>query len=167
MKNTNKLTDSLLKQILTDRIFWITLVISAPIAFLGNGEILKEARVAVGSSLIEMSAALLGIIIASLAIFVVFLDRKYIKLIQKYFNIESQLMPFKVTAILAILCLIFGMILIIIGEPCSWIFRFFLFGALWSFLYLLAQIYEVVKFLAEHTKARARQIEIDEEENQD
>ena len=47
------------------------------------------------------------------------------------------------------------------------IFRFILCVALWSFSYLLWQIYELVKFLAAHAKARAKQIQIDNEENQD
>ena len=167
MKRVNKLMNGWGKDTIKDPALWITFTASACIAFLGNENALRSVRVDVGSALVEMSAALLGIILAGLAIFIVFLDRKYIALIEKHFNVGTELWPFKWTAITAILCLAFGMGLILLGEPCTLLFRFIIWGALWSFSYLLWQIYELVKFLAAHAKARAKQIQIDNEENQD
>ena len=100
-----------------------------------------------------------------LAIFIVFLDKKYITLLEKYFSIDAELWAFKWVAIIAIICLSFGMGLILIGEPSSIIFRLVLFGALWSFSYLLWEIYELVKYLAEHAKARVKQSQIDHEKD--
>lgn len=57
--------------------------------------------------------------------------------------------------------------LIVLGEPSTLFFRLILWGALWSFAYLLWQIYELVKFLVEHAKARAKQIQIDDDKNQE
>ncbi len=167
MKRFNKAMSGWLKDTIKDPALWITLIASALIAFLGNENVLRSVRVNVGFALVEMSATLLGIILAGLAIFVVFLDRKYVALIEKYFKVETELWPFKWTAIIAILCLVFGIGLILLGEPPALVFQFVLLGALWSFSYLLWQIYELVKFLAEHAKARAKQIQIDNEENQD
>ena len=167
MKHYDKAMSGWLKDTIKDPALWITLIASALIAFLGNENVLRSVRVDVGSALVEMSAALLGIILAGLAIFVVFLDKKYVALIEKYFKVETELWPFKWTAIIAIVCLLFGMGLLLLGEPHALFFRLILCGALWSFTYLLWQIYELVKFLAEHAKARAKQIQIDNEENQD
>ena len=167
MKSSDKVMSGWLKDTILDPALWITLIASALIAFLGNENVLRSVMVNVGFALVEMSATLLGIILAGLAIFVVFLDKKYVALIEKYFKVETELWPFKWTAIITILCLVFGMGLILLGEPSTLFLRFIIWGALWSFTYLLWQIYELVKFLAEHAKARAKQIQIDNEENQD
>jgi hypothetical protein len=156
-----------LKEVFRDPAFYITLVASALIAFLGDIEVLGSVKVNVGSALVQMSGALLGIILAGLAIFVVFLDKKYVALIERVFTIESELGPFKLTALIAIFCLLFGMGLILIGEPNNLLLRFIIWGALWSFLYLLWQIYELVKFLIEHAKNRVMQIRQDDGENGD
>lgn len=167
MKVFSKAMNGWLKDTILDPALWITLIASALIAFLGNENALRLVRVDAGSALVAMSAALLGIILAGLAIFVVFLDKKYIALIEEYFKIETELWPFKWTAIMAILCIAFGMGLILLGEPCALFFRFVLCGALWSFSYLLWQIYELVKFLVAHAKARAKQVQIDNKGNQE
>ena len=168
MKSNNKTISGWgFKDIITDKALWITFIVTGLIAFLGNESVLRSARVAIGSAQVEMSSALLGIVLAGLAIFVVFLDKKYVALIEKIFGVETELMPFKLTAIVAILCLGFGMWLILLGEPSTLFFRIVLWGALWSFAYLLWQIYELVKFLAEHAKARAKQIRIDDDKNRD
>ena len=167
MKSSDKVMSGWLKDTIIDPALWITLIASALIAFLGNENILRSVRVNVGSALVEMSAALLGIILAGLAIFVVFLDKKFVALIERIFKVETELWPFKWTAIIAILCLVFGIGLILLGEPPALVFQFVLLGALWSFLYLLWEIYELVKFLAEHAKARAKQIQIDKDGKQD
>ena len=167
MKHYDKAMSGWLKDTIKDPALWITFVVTALIAFLGDEGALRSVRVGVGSALVEMGAALLGIVLAGLAIFIVFLDKKYIALIEKVFGIEAEIWPFKWTAIIAIVCLAFGMGFILLGEPSTLVFQLFLWGALWSFFYLLWEIYELVKFLAEHAKARAKQSRIDNEENQD
>ncbi len=167
MKRFDKAMNGWFKDTVLDRALWITIIASALIAFLGDECALRSVRVALGSALVEMSATLLGIIIAGLAIFVVFLDKKYVALIEKYFKIETELWPFKWTAIIAILCLAFGIGLILLGDPPVLVFRFVLWGALWNFSYLLWEIYELVKFLAGHAKARSKQIQTDDKENKD
>jgi len=163
MKSNNKTVNGWgFKDIITDIALWITFVMSGLIAFLGDEVILRSVKVNAGSAMVAMSAALLGIVLAGLAIFIVFLDKKYIALIESIFGVESELFPFKFTAIIAILCIAFGMGLILLGEPTTLVFRFILCLALWSFLYLLWEIYELVKFLAEHVKSRAQQIQKDE-----
>lgn len=165
MKPSNKVMNGWLKDTVFDPALWITLLIASLIAFLGDEEVLRTARIDIGTSMVGIGATLLGIILAGLAIFVVFLDKKYIEVIEKYFNIETELWPFKWTAIIAILCLAFGMGLILIGEPPDLLFKFLILGALWSFAYLLWQIYELIKFLATHAKARTKQIQTDNNEN--
>jgi len=152
------------KDILKDHAFWITLIISVLIARFGNQETLRSVMVDLGTAMVELSAALLGIVLAGLAIFIAFMDKKYMALIDKVLGISNELFPVKVTTITAIFCLSFGLGLILVGNPPSLIFRLILVGALWSSAYLLWQIYEVVKWLVEHAKARAMQIRKEEKD---
>jgi hypothetical protein len=165
MKGSNKPMGGWLKDIIFDYSWMISLVISGLIASLGNENVLRLARIDVGIAMVGMSGALLGIVLAGLAIFVAFLDKKYVKLLEQIFGMEANLMPFKWTAIIAILCVGIGMGLIVLGEPSVNIFRLIFGIALWVFIYLLWQIYELVKFLAEHAKARVMQIQKDEKDN--
>ena len=95
MKRFDKPMTGWFKETILDPALLITLIASALIAFLGNENVLRSVRVDVGFALVEMGAVLLGIILAGLAIFVVFLDKKYIALIEKYFKVETELWPFK------------------------------------------------------------------------
>jgi hypothetical protein len=167
MKRSDKAMSGWLKDTVVDPALWIILVASALIASLGDESILRSVRINVGSALVQMGATLLGIVLAGLAIFVVFLDKKYVALLEKIFGIDAEIWPFKWTAIIAIICVTFGLGLIIIGEPQVILFRIIFCGALWSFFYLLWEIYELVKYLATHAKARSKQIQIDNEEKQD
>ena len=152
------------KDILKDYSFWLTLIISVLIACFGNEETLRSVTVDLGIAMVGVSAALLGIVLAGLAIFLAFMDKKYLALIDQVFGIGNELFPVKVTAITAILCLSFSLGLILIGSPPSLVFRLILVGALWSYSYLLWQIYELVKWLVEHAKARAMQIRKEEKD---
>lgn len=156
------------KKIIKDPALWITLVVAILIVSFGDESILRSAMTQVGVSLIQMGAAFLGIVIAALAILIVFLDKKYIAIFQ-HFNVpfETQLRPFRHLAIAAIVCLGFGMALLLFGEPPTAAFRFVFGAALWSFGYLLSQLFELVKFLIEHARTRMKQIESDKEENRD
>src|SRR4030042_2315136 len=165
MKHLNKVMSGWLKDTILDPALWITLVASGLIAFLGNENALRLVKVNAGTAMVAMISALLGIVLAGLAIFVAFLDKKYIALLEKVFGMDADLWPFKWTAIIAILCVAFGMGLILLGEPPTLVFRLILWGALWSFSYLLWEIYELVKFLAEHVKARAKQIQKEDIKN--
>ncbi len=151
---------------LKDIFLYITLVLSGLIAYFSNEEFLRSVVDKAGSAMVEMSGALFGIVLAGLAIFIVFLDRKYIRLIKQVIGISSSLIPIKTVAFLTILCLAFGLGLIILGEPSSLILRVIIGIALWIYFYLLVQMWEFVKWLIEHAKARAMQIEMNDEENQ-
>lgn len=150
------------KDILKDYSFWVTLIISVLIACFGNQETLRSVMVDLGIAMVGVSAALLGIVLAGLAIFIAFMDKKYMALIDEVFDIGNELFPVKVTTLTAILCLAFSLGLILVGKPPSLVFRLILIGALWSYSYLLWQIYELVKWLVEHAKARAMQIRKEE-----
>jgi hypothetical protein len=154
------------KDILKDYSFWITLVLSGLITCFGDEIILRSMKVNLGIAMVGVSSALLGIVIAGLSIFLAFMDKKYLSLIDQIFGIGNELFPIKVTTVTAILCLSFSLGLILIGNPPSLVFRLILIGALWSYSYLLWQIYELVKWLIEHAKARAMQIRKEEEDAQ-
>ena len=145
---------------LRDPALWVTLVISAIVAFCGNESILRSVRIDVGVAQVGLGTALLGIVLAGLAIFIVFLDEEYIKLLEKEPpGIDADLWPFKYIGLIAIICAAFGMLLIVMGEPHPTIFRIILWLSLWSFSYLLWVFYDVIKFVVGHAKARVMQIQ--------
>ena len=150
------------KDIFKDPSIYITLLIAGLIAMLGNETVLRCIHVELGIAMTAISSTLLGIIIAGLAIFLAFLDKKYIALIDEVFGIGKELLPIKVTTILAIICLSLSLGLILIGNPITIVFRLILLFALWSYSYLLWQIWELVQWLVEHAKARAMQVRNEE-----
>lgn len=159
----NKLMGGWFKATITDKFLWITLAASALIACFGNEPILRTAMNNIGQAMVNLSSALLGIVIAGLAIFIVFLDKKYVALLKRVTDIEKNLWPFKWVAMLTVLSLILGMVLLIIGNPPTLIFRIIIGFALWSYFYLLLEIYWLIKFLTGHLKVRAKQIELEDE----
>ncbi|MEK7353235.1 MAG: hypothetical protein AABZ77_01850, partial [Chloroflexota bacterium] len=143
-----------------DPSLWITLVISILIALFGNETILRSVSQSVGSAQVQIGTAFLGIVLAGLALLVVFLDKRYIALLAKVPpGFDADLWPFKYTAFIAVICSGFGMILIIIGDPRTLLFRFTFGFSLWSFSYLLWTMFQLVRFLSEHAKTRVTQIQ--------
>lgn len=149
-----------LRATIADPALWVTFVISLVIAFVGNEDVLRSARVDVGIAQVGIGTALLGIVLAGLTILIVFLDEEYIKLLEQVPpGIDADLWPFKYTALIAIICAAFGMLLIVIGKPHPLVFRIILLLSLWSFSYLLWLFYDLIKFVIEHAKARIIQIQ--------
>ena len=103
-----------------DPSLWITLTISALIASLGDEQVLRSVSATVGSAQVHIGTAFLGIVLAGLAIIVVFLDKKYIALLERVPpGFEADLWPFKYTAFIAVACSASGMALILLcdSEP--------------------------------------------------
>lgn len=147
-----------------DPSLWITLSISVLTASLGNEQVLRAVSTTVGSAQVHIGTAFLGIVLAGLAIMVIFLDKKYIALLEGVPpGFEADLWPFKYTAFIAVACSASGMALIMLGSSVTGVFRS-LFGlSIWSFLYLLWNMFELVRFIAWHARARAQQIQTDDE----
>ena len=70
----NRIMGGWFKETITDRLLYITLVLSVLLGWLGDEKILRESLSNIGSAMVDLSGALLGIVIAGLAIFIVFLD---------------------------------------------------------------------------------------------
>lgn len=158
MKNPNRPMGGWFKKYFWDIAIPISLVPSVLIAILGNENILRNARVDVGIAMVGMSSALLGIVLAGMALFVVFLDKKYVALLAQLLGMDINLEPFDWTAKIGVLCALLGMGMIILGNPSVLVFRVVFGIALFVFIYLLWQIYELVKYLAEHAKTRIMQM---------
>jgi hypothetical protein len=160
MKRVDKIMGGWFPKIIRDPALWITLIVSLAIAFAGDEEVLRSVRVDVGVAQVQIGTALLGIVLAGLAILVVFLDEKYIALLEKVPpGFDADLWTFKFTALVAIICATFGMVLIILGMPQVLVFRIVFWLSLWSFSYLLWVVFDLVKFIAGHAKARMKQIQ--------
>lgn len=160
-KQNNKFKQWNLLDILKDPYFYVALALAVLIAIFLPDKTLKSLMVDLGGVIAGVSSALLGIVIAGLAIFLAFMDKEYIALVDKYFGIGNELFPIKITTILSIISLIFSLGLILIGESLIIIYRLISFGALWTYLYLLWQIWELVKWLVSHAKLRATQIRLE------
>lgn len=145
---------------------WALLFSAIPcglIAYFTDDKTMRAVRVDVGMAQVGVGTALLGIILAGLAILVVFLDKRYIAVLQKVEpGIDADLWPFKYTALIAIICAAFGMGLIVLGTPPLVILRIVFGLSLWSFAYLLWVLFDLVKFVAGHAKARAVQLQNEE-----
>lgn len=160
MKKNNKIMGGWVRIIIFDFGLWITLAVSMAIAFMGNEEVLRAARTDVGIAQVSIGTAILGIVLAGLAILIVFLDEKYIKLLEQLPpGIKADLWVFKFVALISIICAAFGMLLILIGYPPTSLFRTILGLSLWSFSYLLWLLFDLVKFVIGHAKVRVKQIQ--------
>lgn len=160
MNRVNRAMGGWLGKTIKDWALWVTCLLSITVALLGDETVLRCVKNDVGLAQIQIGTALLGIVLAGLAILVVFLDEKYIALLEKVPpGFDADLWPFKYTALVAIFCAVFGMVLIIIGYPPTWLLRLVYWLSLWSFAYLLWVLFDLVKFIAGHAKARVSMIQ--------
>ena len=167
MKRIDRLMSGWFRKTLFDPFLWITLIVSVLISSLGDEQALRSASHAIGTAQVQTGSVFLGLVIAGLAILVVFLDKDYISLLEKAPpGVDADIWPFKYTAFVAVVCSLLGMVLIIVGYPDVIIFRVLLCFSLWSFTYLLWTMFELVKYVAGHAKTRALQIKLQKKENQ-
>ena len=147
------------RKLIRDWAPWVTLALALAIVLCSNEDVLRSVRADVGVAQVGIGTAILGIVLAGLAILVAFLDEKYIELLEKIPpGLIADLWVFKYAAIVAIVCAAMGMLLVLFADLPLWALRMLFIIALWSFGYLLWLLYDVIKFIAEHAKARAVQI---------
>ncbi|OGN89873.1 MAG: hypothetical protein A2158_04535 [Chloroflexi bacterium RBG_13_46_14] len=158
----NRIMGGWFKETIADKFLYITLVLSVLLGWLGDEQILRDSQCNIGSAMVDLSGALLGIVIAGLAIFIVFLDIKYLELLKQITDIERNIWPFKWVSVLTILSLVLGMLLLVIGNPPTIILRTIITVSIWSYLYLLIEMYRLIKFLTGHLRNRVKQLEIEE-----
>lgn len=145
---------------LLDRALWGTFLVALGIAVLGDEGGLRTTSVAVGSAQAQIGIALMGVVLAGLAILIAFLDEEYILLLEELApGAEADLFPFLHTAVVAAFSATTGVALILIGSPSdATILRIFFFFATWSFLYLIWIMLDLTRFVTGHLRARIRQI---------
>ncbi len=159
MKKPNSLMGGWFKKTILGADLWITFVLSAIICIVADENVLRCIRVDIGMAQLQIGTALMGVVLAGLAIIVVFLDERYIKILEQVApGLEADLWPFNYVALLAVICASFGMSLILIGYPPITIYRIIVGLSLWSFAYLLWNFYYLVKFIFGHAKVRMKQI---------
>jgi hypothetical protein len=94
MKRSERRMGGWFRETIVDPALWVTLVVSAVIAFVGNEGVLRSARTDIGIAQVGIGTALLGVALAGLAIFVVFLDEEYIRLLERVSpGVEADLWP--------------------------------------------------------------------------
>ncbi|MDP3064795.1 MAG: hypothetical protein Q8O40_16585 [Chloroflexota bacterium] len=159
MKRIDRAMGGWLQKTVFDWSLWVTLALSFAVAFIGDEKTLRSASVEVGSTQVQIGTAFLGIVLAGLAILIVFLDEKYIALLEQVGSgFDADLWPFKYTAFIAVVCAAFGYTLMVLGNPTTLVFRLVFAFSLWSFSYLLLTMLDLVRFIAEHAKTRMKHI---------
>lgn len=157
------------KRLIGDPALWVTFGIVAVAAFLLGDDRIRTVSGLVGSAQAQVGTALLGVVVAGLAIFAVFLDEEYVALLDaEPPGPDADIAPFIITGFVAALSAALGIALIIVGAipPAStglWV-RLGISGpsllaavflvSLWSFLYLLWHTFDLVVFLMGHARVR-------------
>lgn len=161
-KESDARLGSLIRRTLTGWEFWLSLVIAAWIAVLGDEGGLREVGSAVGTAQSAVGIAVAGVVLAALAIFTVFLSEDYVELLASAEpGIEADLEPFLFTMVIAALAAGSGVGLVAVGKPVdTWVIRLMFFLSTFFFAYLLFLMRELVWVLARHTRLRARQIQL-------
>lgn len=135
--------------------------IGGAVGWFGDEGGLRAVSTAVGTAQSQVGVAVLGVVLAALAILIVFLSDEYVELLQKAgLGVMADIAPFKYTMTVAALTAASGVALIAIGNTVdTWLLRL-LFGlSTFTFTYLLFVACQLVEFLSEHMRLRVMQIE--------
>ena len=155
------------RQIFLGRDLWVTLAASALPGALLDYQTLVKASPTLVSAQLQVAPALLGVALAGLAVLVVFLDRRYIALLESVPpGIAADIFPFQWTAALAVVTLVLSLVLgyVSVMPESYWVlFRASFIVALWSFLYLLWSVLDLLAFLAAHARNRITQLKAEQQ----
>ena len=110
----------------------------------------------------QVGPALLGVVLAGLAVLVVFLDREYIALLESVPpGVEADLFPFRWTAAVAAATILSSLVVSYSAVlPESWwlLLRVSFWFGLASFIYMIWITLDLMTFLAGHARVRIAQI---------
>lgn len=139
---------------------WVTMFLSLAVSALGDEKALRTAGPVLGAAQMQVGTALMGVVLAALAVLVVFLDEDYLALLEKHApGLVADLAPFMYTAVAGAICAALGVGLILVGSPENAnSLRAMLFLSLWSFLYLLWIMVDLVALVTKHARNRAFQL---------
>jgi len=107
-----------------------------------------------------VASALVGVILAGLAIVTVFLDKDYIAVLAKIgHGLEADVFPFWFTASLAVTSIVINVVALVMeGFFENYAYRIFLGLSTWLFLWTLFASLNLVAFIAGHARNRSYQI---------
>jgi hypothetical protein len=150
----------LIRRTITDRKLWLSLAVAFAIAYLGDEGGLRKVSEAVGTAQSQVGVAVAGVVLASLAVFIVFLDADYVELLDSVEpGVDADLEPFLFTMVVASLTAACGVWLIAVGDPIdTWVLRLAFGASTLCFNYLLFVMCELVWLLARHMRRRVRQV---------
>lgn len=162
MKAIDRKMGGHLRRVVFDPALYATLLLAAAISIPGDEGGLRAVASGVGSALAQIGIALLGVVLAALAVLVVFLHEEYIELLEQLEpGIQGDLFPFQYTAFIASACAASGVALLALGQPSNTlVLRVTFFAAIWVFLYLLIITCQLVQFLTIHARVRVKQIQL-------
>lgn len=140
---------------------WITCAVSAAVAVLGDEQGLRAASGLLGAAQLQVGTALMGVVLAAMAILIAFLNDEYVELLaEREPGIMADLAPFQYTAFIGAVSAALGAAMILVGSPEDpGTLRAVLFLALWSFLYLLWIMLDLVGMVTKHARNRVAQIQ--------
>lgn len=150
------------RKTILDPALWVTAVVSIGIASLGDEGGLRATASAVGAAQAQIGTALLGVVLAALAILTALLNDEYLLLLERVKpGLDADLVPFLHTAAVAALTTAAGVLLILIGNPENAVILRVVFGlAMGFFLYLLWIMLHLTIFVTYHLRARALHVKL-------
>ena len=120
----------------------------------------KNMAVPLATAELGVAAALLGVVLAGLAIIVVFLNEDYVELLSRVEGgVEADFFPFWFTAALAVVAVVLASVTLIVAERLLPLALRLLVGiSFWLFLWTLFATLNLVAFVGAHGSNRALQI---------
>lgn len=138
---------------------WSAVVLGALGATIVPEPLLLRAATQVASIGLTIMGAILGVILAGLAIVVVFLDREYLKVLERAGGVHADFFPFWFTAALAVVTVVLDVALVLIAEALPHAaLRIAVGVVLWFALWTLFATLNLVAFVGAHGENRALQI---------
>lgn len=112
-----------------------------------------------------VASVLVGIILAGLAILVVFLNEEYLAILSRTKGgLQADIFPFWFTGALGVLSISFNVLVILFGaDLVVGVQRIVLGASTWFFLWTVFAVLNLIAFVAGHVANRSRQIILESE----
>lgn len=142
---------------------WITLAIGTVVAVALPAPQLKAITVSLAGAELTIATALLGVVLAGMAVLVVFLSEGYLEALAQLPDpigrFERILFQFWFTAGLAAGTVVWDLSILLTAELAPQVFRRALLGgSTWFILWTLSEVIAVVSLISLHGGNRARQM---------
>jgi hypothetical protein len=142
---------------------WVSLVAGVVPAVLLPGDGLKDTLASLAGAELGVAAALFGVVLAGMAVIVVFLSQEYLQLLAQLpdpvARFERILFPFWFAAGLTVGAIFWDILILLVDALATdTLRRVILAGSTWFITWSLLEVMAVVALISGHGANRARQI---------